>query len=71
MERQNERRVSRASHAADADLKKRDKEIDDIMGSNANCPGPDCMLDRPKEPKAVREAKSWASNRYSTGASSR
>lgn len=64
MERQDAHRVSRASHAADADLKKRDKEIDDIMGSNSNCPGPDCMLDRPKEPKAVADAKSWASKRY-------
>jgi hypothetical protein len=66
MEQQDAQRVSRASHEADADLEKRGKEIDDIMGSNSNCPGPDCMLDRPKEPKAVREAKSWASNRYST-----
>jgi len=62
LEHQKSQRDRTADRAADRDLAARDKEIDAMLGSNTDCPGPGCMV-APKDP-AVTEATRYASSRF-------
>uniref|UniRef100_A0A7S4P049 Uncharacterized protein n=1 Tax=Guillardia theta TaxID=55529 RepID=A0A7S4P049_GUITH len=65
MERSQEMRDRTADQAADRDLKVREKEIDKLLGTNTNCPGPDCMTK--KVDPSIVQATDYARSRFASG----
>ena len=62
LEHEKSERDLKADKAADRDLAARQAEINDMLGSNSDCPGPGCMRS-PKDP-ALLQATSYASRRF-------
>mmetsp|Transcript_28940 Transcript_28940/g.65586 ORF Transcript_28940/g.65586 Transcript_28940/m.65586 type:complete len:492 (-) Transcript_28940:31-1506(-) len=65
MEKSQEVRDRRADRAADRDLKVREKEIDQLLGTNTNCPGPNCMTK--KVDPSIKQATDYARSRFASG----
>lgn len=62
IERRKAARDRQADNAGSRDLQAREKEIDDMLGTNTNCPGPNCMA--PHVSKSLQDATKYASSHY-------